>query len=195
MVKQWLFNVLLVGVLMILGACGTQTKQMLETAEPADVPAQGDAESSAAATDGSETTPLDGEEGLSIGVLDEKDSVDDTGAIASSADADLGNMIYFDYNSSEIRDEFLPLIIHMAKKLEGNPEMKMRLEGHADERGTREYNLALGERRAREVRNLIVLQGVHDDQVDIVSFGEEKPAVIGSDEESWRQNRRVELVY
>ena len=71
----------------------------------------------------------------------------------------------------------------------------MRLEGHADERGTREYNLALGERRAQSVRELIMLQGASGNQIDIVSYGEEKPAVVGSGEESWQENRRVELVY
>ena len=73
--------------------------------------------------------------------------------------------------------------------------MRVRLEGHADERGTREYNLALGESRAQEVRERILLQGILEDRVDIVSFGEEKPAAMGTGDEIWQQNRRVELVY
>jgi len=71
---------------------------------------------------------------------------------------------------------------------------QLRLEGHADERGTREFNLALGEQRAQTVRDLIMLQGVSGNQLDIVSYGEEKPAVVGSGEQSWQKNRRVEIV-
>ena len=71
----------------------------------------------------------------------------------------------------------------------------MRLEGHADERGSREYNIGLGERRAQSVRNVLLLQGGTSDQITTVSFGEERPAVIGSDEEAWSLNRRVEIVY
>ena len=194
MAKKMLFCMLLTGVLMILGACGTHTEQMLENPDIASVP--DGAEGSATKQDGSETSGIGGEDGLSIGVLDEQDSAAGSASDSGTASfADSGNVIYFEYNSSEIRDEFLPLIIRIAKKLEENSTMKLRLEGHADERGTREYNLALGERRAREVRNLIILQGVHDKQVDIVSYGEEKPAVTGSGEEFWQQNRRVELVH
>ncbi len=194
MAKKILFSMLLAGVLMTLGACGTHTEQMLENPDIASVP--DGAEGSATKQDGSETSGIGGEDGLSIGVLDEQDSAAGSASDSGTANfADLGNVIYFEYNSSEIRDEFLPLIIRIAKKLEENSTMKVRLEGHADERGTREYNLALGERRAREVRNLITLQGVRDKQVDIVSYGEEKPAVTGSGEEFWQQNRRVELVH
>ena len=106
-----------------------------------------------------------------------------------------GKMIYFDYNSIEIHDDSLPLITSAAETLTTNPTIRIRLEGHADERGTREYNLALGERRAQSVRELIMLQGANDNQIDVVSYGEEKPAVVGSDEQSWQQNRRVELIY
>ena len=71
----------------------------------------------------------------------------------------------------------------------------MRLEGHADERGTREYNIALGDRRAQSVRRVLLFQGAAVDQVDTVSYGEEKPAVEGQDESAWSLNRRVELIY
>jgi peptidoglycan-associated lipoprotein len=76
-----------------------------------------------------------------------------------------------------------------------HPSIRIRIEGHADERGTREYNLALGERRADSVSRLLQLQGVLDDQIEILSYGEELPAASGHDERSWALNRRVEIVY
>ena len=76
-----------------------------------------------------------------------------------------------------------------------NPSQKVRLEGHADERGSREYNIGLGERRAQAVRRALMLQGVTENQITTVSYGEERPAVQGSDEAAYAKNRRVELVY
>lgn len=174
MAKQ-LFYTLFVSIFLILSACSTSTKEI-----PGDVISE-DYEGDVAVGDGSETSGLEGEGDLSMGTLGD--------GMAS------GNVIFFDYNSSQIRDDSLPLIASAAEALATNPTMQMRLEGHADERGTREYNLALGERRAQSVRELIMLQGASGNQIDIVSYGEEKPAVVGSDEESWQQNRRVELVY
>jgi peptidoglycan-associated lipoprotein len=81
------------------------------------------------------------------------------------------------------------------KYLANNPSFKVRLEGHTDERGSREYNLALGERRARSVEQLLKLQGVSANQIEIISYGEEMPSAFGHDESSWQLNRRVELVY
>ena len=81
------------------------------------------------------------------------------------------------------------------RNLAANPNMQVRLEGHADERGSREYNIGLGERRAQAVRRVLQLQGAGAQQLTTVSYGEERPAASGSDEESWRLNRRVELVY
>jgi peptidoglycan-associated lipoprotein len=79
--------------------------------------------------------------------------------------------------------------------LAGNPRAQVRLEGHADERGSREYNIGLGERRAQAVRRVLMLQGATAQQLSTVSYGEERPAQTGSDDEAWRLNRRVELVY
>lgn len=188
MVKQRLLNVLMAGVLVTLGACATgPTQQLLESA---DGTGQAGSATGAAGQGGPDATGLGSEGDLSIDILDEGGS---TEVVTGPAYRD--NTIYFDYNSSEIRDEFLPLIIRMAKSLEDNPGKQARLEGHADERGTREYNLALGERRAQEVRNLVLLQGVGEGQLDVISYGEEKPAMPGSGEASWELNRRVELVY
>ncbi len=103
--------------------------------------------------------------------------------------------VYFDYDSSQIRDEFLPVLDAHARFLRDKPLARLRLEGHSDERGTREYNIALGERRGEAVRRALLLRGATRSQLLVVSFGEEKPAVLGSGEAAWGQNRRVNLVY
>lgn len=174
MSKQLLI-VFFISQFLILGACSTSTKQM-----PGDVISD-EYENEDLLLDDSSTSGLQGEGGLSMSSLDD--------VIAQS-----GNVVYFDYNSAEIRDDSIPLIMAAAESLSSNPAAQLRLEGHADERGTREYNLALGEQRAQSVRDLIMLQGVSGNQLDIISYGEEKPAVVGSGEQSWQQNRRVEII-
>ena len=104
-------------------------------------------------------------------------------------------VIYFEYDSDQISPDYQELIAHHGKYLASNPDMSVRLEGHADERGSREYNVALANRRAQSVRRLVLFQGVNADQVSVISYGEEKPVALGHDAESWRLNRRVELVY
>ena len=103
--------------------------------------------------------------------------------------------IYFDYDSANIREDSLLIVREHGKYLSSSPERLVRLEGHADERGTREYNLALGEERAKSVREVLLLEGAQEEQVEIVSFGEERPAVEGSDDAALQLNRRVEVVY
>ena len=101
-------------------------------------------------------------------------------------------VFYFDYDQSLLKaDARAALMIH-AEDLKSSPR-SIRLEGHADERGSREYNMALGERRANAVRDFLVLQGVDSYLIETISYGEERPAAVGSDESSWEQNRRVEL--
>jgi peptidoglycan-associated lipoprotein len=104
-------------------------------------------------------------------------------------------VVYFDFDSSDIRADFNSMLAAHGQYLAGNAGVQLRLEGHADERGSREYNIGLGERRAQAVRRILMLQGATADQLTTVSYGEERPAVFGSDEESYTQNRRVELVY
>ncbi|MCJ8167996.1 peptidoglycan-associated lipoprotein Pal [Atopomonas sediminilitoris] len=99
---------------------------------------------------------------------------------------------YFEYDSADLKPEAMRALDVHAKDLKGNGA-RVVLEGHADERGTREYNMALGERRASAVQRYLVLQGVSPAQLELVSYGEERPLVLGSSEESWAQNRRVEL--
>jgi peptidoglycan-associated lipoprotein len=104
-------------------------------------------------------------------------------------------VIYFDFDKSEIKPEFADIVTAAAHNMTANPKMKLKLEGNTDERGTREYNIGLGERRAQAVRRALMLQGVAESQVTTVSFGAERPAVEGDDEAAWSKNRRVEVVY
>ena len=107
----------------------------------------------------------------------------------------VSRLVYFDYDSFNLKPESQSVIEAHAKFLRANAQRKVSLEGHTDERGGREYNLALGQKRAEAVRRALSLLGVRDNQVEAVSFGKEKPAATGSDEAAWAQNRRVEIVY
>jgi peptidoglycan-associated lipoprotein len=109
--------------------------------------------------------------------------------------ANVSRLIYFDYDSYVIKPEFQNMVEAHARFLKSNNDRRVAIEGHTDERGGREYNLALGQRRAEAVRRALVLLGVPDNRLEAVSFGKEKPAAPGSDEASWAQNRRAELVY
>ena len=122
---------------------------------------------------------------------------DISGSAISARDRELVRtlVIYFDYDQADIKPEFNELLAAHGRQLVASPNMQLRLEGHTDERGSREYNIGLGERRAQAVRRVLTLQGVGAAQLTTVSYGEERPAQTGSDEESWRLNRRVELVY
>ena len=102
-------------------------------------------------------------------------------------------IIYFDYDSADVKD--IDIVNAHARYIAEHPTARVRLEGHADERGTREYNVALSEQRANAVKQLMQFQGVRPEQLSIVAYGEERPVVQGHDEESYRENRRVEIVY
>ena len=104
-------------------------------------------------------------------------------------------IIYFEYDSSDIKFEDRATVEAHAAYLVENPNTNMTLEGHADERGSREYNLALGERRAQTVKRQMTLLGASPSQIRTVSYGEERPAIDNHDEYSWSQNRRVEIIY
>lgn len=102
---------------------------------------------------------------------------------------------YFDFDTAEIKSEAREVLVAHARYLQNNPNQNVRIEGHADERGTKEYNLALGERRANAVERFLIVNGASRSQTETISYGEEKPAVMGSNESAWAQNRRVELVF
>ncbi|EPE0042084.1 peptidoglycan-associated lipoprotein Pal [Salmonella enterica subsp. enterica serovar Infantis] len=105
------------------------------------------------------------------------------------------NIVYFDLDKYDIRSDFAAMLDAHANFLRSNPSYKVTVEGHADERGTPEYNISLGERRANAVKMYLQGKGVSADQISIVSYGKEKPAVLGHDEEAYAKNRRAVLVY
>ena len=116
-------------------------------------------------------------------------------SLADDASAQLGTVIYFDFDQAELKPEFVDLLARHADRLSNSTGIQVRLEGHADERGSREYNVGLGERRSQTVRSILLANGVSTDQLSTVSFGEEEPAVAGSGEQSYALNRRVEVNY
>lgn len=103
--------------------------------------------------------------------------------------------VYFDFDNFEVKPEYTGLLERHGKFLAGRQAVKVMVQGHADERGSHEYNLALGQKRAEAVRRALVLHGATDGQLETVSFGEEKPNAIGHSEEAWSQNRRADLAY
>lgn len=123
-----------------------------------------------------------------------------TGVNLSQADAGragpkVERLVYFDYDSYVIKPEFQGIVDAHARHLKANRNSRVVIEGHTDERGGREYNLALGQKRAENVRRALALLGVPDGQLEAVSFGKEKPAAPGSDEAAWAKNRRAEISY
>jgi peptidoglycan-associated lipoprotein len=165
-----------------LTACGSAVKLNENTpiesrTGKAVVPGAGDAASAGtASTSQSRVTP-----------------VDLTGANSANAAGNLARVIYFDYDSFIVKDEFRPSVEGHAKLLSADRKKKLSIEGHTDERGGREYNLALGQKRAESVAKALTLLGVTDVQVEAVSFGKERPAANGADEAAFAKNRRVEM--
>lgn len=151
-------------------------------------PKQTKPEASTSAGGGTTTTGVEGSTGV---------AGTDTATAQQQALAALKtrSIVYFTYDSSEIRPEYLEVVAAHAAFLAKYPNAKVRLEGHADERGSREYNIGLGERRAQAVRRALQLSGATEAQIATVSYGEERPAVPGGDEAAYAQNRRVEIVH
>jgi len=119
----------------------------------------------------------------------------DDSASAQAGPTNVARVILFDYDSYAIKPEFQSAIEAHARYLKQSGARHVVIEGHTDERGGREYNLALGQKRSEAVRRALELLGVRDAQVEAVSFGKEKPAVQGNDESAWAQNRRAEIAY
>ncbi len=124
----------------------------------------------------------------------------DTGVQAPAAGSaedflvNVGDRVFFDFDKSEIRPDAVPTLERQAAWLNQFPQVTILIEGHADERGTREYNLALGERRANATRDFLVGLGIAEGRIEITSYGKERPAVLGSNEAAWAQNRRAVTV-
>lgn len=176
----------LLGLGVALGACGVLEEEPPAAVEDSKILLEENA-------DAVEGVALDDEGNIVTGDLDI--SPEDGSVAGTAADAaDQGMTIYFDYDSTEVKPRFAEIIQRAATHLQNNPTGRLRLEGHTDERGTRAYNLALGERRAQSVRDMLLELGALAEQVDWVSYGEELPAVTGQNEGMWRQNRRVEII-
>ncbi len=145
--------------------------------------------------DGVKTTRLDDDGNI---LSDEIVHDEDSGEFAAADDMESlpaqGTTVYFGYDSTDIDSQYMGIIQKVADRLHSNSSATVRLEGHTDERGSRTYNLALGERRAQSVLDLLLEKNVLPEQVDWVSYGEEIPAVTGQGEEVWRKNRRVEMI-
>ncbi|MDB5985732.1 MAG: pal [Nevskia sp.] len=145
------------------------------------------------AKDGANTKPVSTDSGINTYGAG-------NGSLGNGSDAALSaqlaaqHSVFFDYDSSEMKPEGQAVVSIWAKYLTTHPTSKARLEGNTDERGTREYNIALGERRANTVAQALQAQGVSAQQVSVVSYGEERPVALGHDEDSYAQNRRVDLV-
>ncbi len=126
--------------------------------------------------------------------LDPDDPLD--AAVLEDPDSPLATQrIHFGFDTSAIREEYIPVLEAHGTFLAEHPQEQLTIEGHTDERGSREYNLALGERRAESVEQMLLANGAQPEQLEIVSFGEEKPLIDASNEQAWAENRRAELVY
>jgi len=173
---------------LLLAACTPQQDEIEnQTEENANATQQGmdgmDSATPIAADSDTQTSALEDETLSAQELLEQEDS-----PIAS-------RVIYFEYDSAKVNDESMALLEAHGDFIASNGNVNVVLNGHADERGSREYNIALGDRRAQSVRRILLFQGASTDQIESVSYGEEKPAVFGHDEEFWAKNRRVELEY
>lgn len=131
--------------------------------------------------------------GVTTGTAD-RDGVSSRSGAEDDAMEELDTIIYFDFDQATLKPEARALLLAHAERLKESPA-DVRLEGHGDERGSREYNMALGERRANAVRDFLVLQGVRRSDLEVVSYGEERPLAMGSNASAWEKNRRVEIKY
>ena len=164
----------------LLAGCPKKATTVEPPVAGSQVPGAGG--TSGAGGESTSTSPLGGDAG-------------NVGGAQGGPNASVGRVIYFDFDKSDIRPEFAAVVTANAQYLTAHPNGRLKLEGNTDERGTREYNIGLGERRAQAVRRALMLQGASENQLTTVSFGAERPAVEGDDEAAWAKNRRVELVY
>ncbi|MCP4430890.1 MAG: peptidoglycan-associated lipoprotein Pal [Gammaproteobacteria bacterium] len=179
---------------MFIVGCQSTGQELSNDPSLTDGQSQTDGSSGAGDTTGSDITSLDGSDDTSMTPIVEEDMtvqqmLDEPGSALAN------RIIYFDFDSAKISDESLALLEAHGNFIAGNGNVSVRLEGHTDERGSREYNIALGDRRAQSVRRVLLFQGASVDQLDTVSYGEEQPAMLGHTEDAWSKNRRVELVY
>jgi len=187
--KTWMIAGL---VAVVVTACATTQEEMIDgDGAPIDDQAQTGMvdDGSSGGADATGLDGADGGDGMAISDMDAISRLQQTdGALANRT-------IYFEFDSAKLTSESIQILETHGSFVAGNGEVSVRLEGHADERGSREYNIALGDRRAQSVRRVLLFQGASADQVETVSYGEEEPAMQGHTEEAWSKNRRVELIY
>ena len=177
-------SVVLPFVFLILLASGCSGPEVKDEGEDSEAAAVEDLSTSQGADAAGART-----QGIQDATAIQPDALEDPNSMLSQ------RIIYFAFDSDEIGAENFDLIAAHGAYLADNPDISMRLEGHADERGSREYNIGLGERRAMGVRRLLLLQGGRAEQMPVISYGEERPEAFGHDDAAWARNRRVELVY
>ena len=179
-----------------LSACATTQEEVLEDGPPADDQMEQGGTAIGDGTDGgASATGIDGGDDASITAISDDGAMGAAERLAQAEGALANRTIYFEYDSAALTDESIAILETHGSFIAGNGEVTVRLEGHADERGSREYNIALGDRRAQSVRRVLLFQGAATDQIDTVSYGEEQPVDAGHTEEAWAKNRRVELIY
>lgn len=150
----------------------------------------------AASIAGCSSTPEDTTAGSTAGTDTTSYETTNTGNTAGQTDPALqGRVVYFDFDKYDIRYDSEAVLSAHAAYLSAHPGARLRVEGHADERGTREYNMALGERRAKAAAAYLSSKGASSSQIEVISYGEERPVALGHEESSWAQNRRAELNY
>lgn len=180
-------NKLLLGIIIISALAGCATQEAVEQPKTAV-----EGKDSAAARQAPETQPM-----LTKEVGDKATGVDtqkDHGNILPN-DIRYKHSVYYDYDKYDIRDEFKPMVEAHAKYLVSHGSAKIAVQGNTDEHGSREYNIALGHRRAESVKKMMNLLGVPDKQIETVSFGNEKPKATCGEESCWKENRRSDIVY
>ncbi|MFT4195196.1 peptidoglycan-associated lipoprotein Pal [Ottowia sp.] len=178
MMKRYL---MMAALAVVLAGCGSNVKM--------DPPVEGSPTTGASAGAGAGATGQGTGESTVTQVQAGGPGADTQGPVG------VGRVILFDFDSFTVKPEYQGLVDQHARFLQANKGRGVSLEGHTDERGSREYNLALGQKRAEAVRRALTLVGAGDAQIEAVSFGEEKPAAAGSSEDAYSQNRRVELRY
>lgn len=178
MFKTILRTLTIAGLAAVLAACGSNVK--LDDA--ANAPVDNRSSTGMSGANGRAVAPID----ATRGGLDPLN--DPRGVLAQRS-------VYFDFDSYVVSAQYKALVENHARFLSQNPNRRISVEGHTDDRGGSEYNLALGQRRSEAVRRALVLLGVRDDQIEAVSFGKEKPKSTGSDEASFAENRRADIVY
>lgn len=179
--RTWTTRVALLLAAVALAGCASDVK----LDEPAPVESRSAIDAATAAAGGA---------GSAAGMSQSQVTSVDLSKAQDAAAEGIPNIVFFDFDSYVIKSEFRPIIEQHARLLNADRSKRLVIEGHTDERGGREYNLALGQKRAESVQKALALLGVSAAQMEAVSFGKERPAAVGSDEAAWAKNRRAELM-